>query len=49
MQPILTGLTIVLILAGAFIAKDSVRLETIVLSSLGLLLIGVAVRQRFKR
>lgn len=49
MQPILTGLTIVLIFAGAFTAHDVVRHETIIISSLGLILIGIAVRQRFKR
>ena len=49
MQPILTGLTIVLIFAGAFTARDVVRHETIIISSLGLILIGIAVRQRFKR
>ncbi len=49
MHPILTGLTIVLIFAGAFTARDSVRHETILISSLGLILIGIAVRQRFKR
>lgn len=49
MQPILTGLTIVLIFAGAFTARDVVRHETIIISSLGLILIGIAVRQRFRR
>jgi len=49
MQTILTCLAIVLILAGAFTAHDTVRHETFVVSSLGLLLIGVAVRHRFKR
>ena len=49
MQPILTGLTIVLIFAGAFTARDVVRDETILVSSLGLILIGIAVRQRFRR
>jgi hypothetical protein len=48
MQRVLTALTIVLILAGAFTARDAVRQETIVVSSLGLLLIGIAVGQRFK-
>ena len=49
MQSVLTALTIVLILAGAFTARDAVRHETIVISSMGLLLIGIAVRQRFRR
>lgn len=49
MQTILTALTVVLILAGAFTAREAVRQETIVISSMGLLLIGIAVRQRFKR
>ena len=49
MQPLLTGLTIVLIFAGAFTAHDVVRHETIMISSLGLIVIGIAVHQRFKR
>jgi hypothetical protein len=46
---ILAGFTIVLIFAGAFTARESVRSETILLCSIGLLLLGAAIRHRFKR
>ena len=49
MHPILNVLMILLILAEAFTARESVRIETLIVASVGLLVLGAAARRRMRR
>ena len=49
MNTILAVLTIVLILAGAFTAREAGQSGLFVVSSLGLILLGMAVDRRSRR
>jgi hypothetical protein len=49
MNSILLSMMIVLILEGALSAFENVKIGTMVVVSLGLILLGYAVRRRFQR
>jgi hypothetical protein len=49
MNPFLTGSLIILFLGSAFTASEVVRIETIVVTSLGLIVLGASTRRWFRR